>query len=185
MAKKIETAAKAKTTAAKTTKTTTKEIEMTNAATPATATEAELLNEIALTQEALGQTAADTSTDTAAADTTPAEPAAPKATPKYLVQRAKRQRFSFGNTWINAVLAGVVSDQPKLVAHGVKLNAGTQAELEILTIEQLLPIVQEAIMNEPAPVVEPEATEPTAEAPAETEAQVPAVEAEAEEAVAA
>ena len=166
MAKKIETAAKA--TAAKAeaiAKTTTKTegTEMTNA-TQATEIEVNQAN-----AAIVAGVIEDAGATTPAATT---EPAAPKATPKYIVQRNKRQRFSFGNTWINAVLAGVVSDHAKLVAHGVKLNAGTQAELEKLDMEALLPIVQKAIMEEPAP--EPEITpdanpvvEPAAEAPAE------------------
>lgn len=158
MAKKIATAA--------TSTNQTEGTEMTNA-TQATATET---------------TNVDT-TATAPAATEPAAPKAEKPTPKYIIQRNKRQRFSFGNTWINAVLAGVVSDHAKLVAHGVKLNAGTKEDLEKLDIEALLPIVQKAIMEEPAPTTEPTAdtattTEPAAETTdpvvAETPAEQPA-----------
>ena len=100
--------------------------------------------------------------------TTPAATVAtstePKAKPKYLVQREKRQRFSFGNTWLNAVLAGVVTDQEKLIAHGVHVKAGTQSELAKLSFETLLKRVQDAIFAQEyvAPTDEP------AEAPAET-----------------
>lgn len=99
--------------------------------------------------------------------TTAAAPATtPAATPKYLVQREKRQRYSFGNTWLNAVLAGVVTDRPKLEAHGVKVKAGTPSALAALSFETLLKRVQDAIYAEAPEVAEPEveAEAPVAEA---------------------
>lgn len=108
---------------------------------------------------------------------------APAAKPKYLVQREKRERFSFGNTWLNAVLAGFVTDKEKLVAHGVQVKAGTKEELEALTIDEMLPIVQAAIYAEVyvAPVEE-EVEAPVAEVEAEAVAEIeePAAEAVAE-----
>ena len=93
------------------------------------------------------------------------ETKAEKAKPKYLVQREKRQRYSFGNTWLNAVLAGIVTDQDKLIAHGVHVKAGTKSELSKLSFETLLKRVQDAIYAEEyvAPTAEGETT------PAETE----------------
>lgn len=73
-----------------------------------------------------------------------------KPVAKYIEQRAKRTRFSFGNAWLNAVLAGVVSDQPKLVAHAVKLKVGQANDLSQLSIADLLPQVQTAIYAAPA-----------------------------------
>jgi len=113
---------------------------------------------------------------------------APAAKPKYLVQREKRERFSFGNTWLNAVLAGFVTDKEKLVAHGVQVKAGTKEELEALSIEAMLPIVQAAIYAEVYVAPTPEAEEvPVAEQEAEAiaELETPAVEVAAEEVAAA
>jgi hypothetical protein len=114
---------------------------------------------------------------------TPKEPKAPKApkvevpkepkgTPKYLVQREARQRYSFGNTWLNAVLAGFVTDKPKLVAHGVQVKAGTQEELAALEMPALLKVVQDAIYAE-VYVPEAEVVEVPAETPAETPVEAP------------
>lgn len=93
-----------------------------------------------------------------------------KTTPKYIAQREARQRYSFGNTWLNAVLAGVVTDKAKLVAHGVHVKAGTEAELAALPMEALITKVQDAIYAE---VYTPEAETP-AEAPATVETEAPA-----------
>lgn len=115
-------------------------------------------------------------TKTVAAKTTaPKAVKAPKAapvvktTPKYIAQREARQRYSFGNTWLNAVLAGVVTDKAKLVAHGVHVKAGTEAELAALPMEALITKVQDAIYAE---VYTPEAETP-AEAPATVETEAP------------
>lgn len=107
-----------------------------------------------------------------------ATPAINTEKPKYLVQREKRQRYSFGNTWLNAVLAGVVTDQDKLIAHGIKVNAGTPSALAALSFDTLLKRVQDAIyaeQSEAEPEVEaPAETETETEAPAETEVEVEA-----------
>jgi hypothetical protein len=69
-----------------------------------------------------------------------------KATAKYLVQQAARQRFSFGPTWNAAVLAGEVKDTNKLVAHAVKLQAGRKSDLKKLKFATLLAKVQAKLM---------------------------------------
>lgn len=65
---------------------------------------------------------------------------------KYKVQRAKRTRFSFGNVWLNAVLAGVVNDHDKLIAHAVELKIGRKYDLAHLKFETLLSKVQAALL---------------------------------------
>jgi len=67
----------------------------------------------------------------------------PKAA--YLVQRDARKRFSFGQVWINSVLAGNVSDKDKLIAHAVKLKAGSKSDLRRLKFDTLLAKVQKAL----------------------------------------
>ncbi|WP_407306193.1 hypothetical protein [Acinetobacter sp.] len=164
MATKIETAAK--TTAAKAkTINENKENEMTNTATAATKAEIDQANAATVITD-------DANTG-ATAQTATVEPAAPKALPKYLIQREKRQRYSFGNTWLNAVLAGVVSDKDKLVAHGVHVKAGTEAELAALDMEALLKRVQDAIYAEVyvSPADQPQ-VDPKAEGDTEAETLV-------------
>jgi hypothetical protein len=68
----------------------------------------------------------------------------------YLIQRDARKRFSFGKVWIQAVLAGKVSDKDKLVAHAVKLKAGRKYDLKKLKDETLLAKVQAKLQAEQA-----------------------------------
>lgn len=65
-----------------------------------------------------------------------------KARAAYLVQRDARKRFSFGKVWVEAVIAGTVTDQDKLVAHAVKLKAGRKGDLSKLKFATLLGKVQ-------------------------------------------
>lgn len=60
----------------------------------------------------------------------------------YLVKQNSRKRYSFGNVWLNSVLAGVVFDQAKLVAHAVELGLGKAYDLKRLKAETLLAKVQ-------------------------------------------
>ena len=69
-----------------------------------------------------------------------------KAKAAYLVKQDQRQRFTFGNAWLNTVLAGVVSDTSKLVAHAVKLKVGRASDLRKLKSQTLLLKVQTAIL---------------------------------------
>jgi hypothetical protein len=69
--------------------------------------------------------------------------AAPVA--KYLIQRAKRQRYSFGPTWTSAVVEGKVSDHDKLVAHAVKLKVAQRSTAKKLRFETLLAKVQQKL----------------------------------------
>lgn len=69
--------------------------------------------------------------------------AAPKAA--YLQKQDARKRFSFGKVWIQAVLAGKVSDKDKLVAHAVKLKAGRKSDLKKVKFDTLLGKVQRAL----------------------------------------
>jgi len=73
-----------------------------------------------------------------------------KSKAAYLVQRDARKRFSFGQVWTNAVLAGEVSDKDKLVAHAVKLKAGSKSDLRRLKFETLLAKVQKALSKSAA-----------------------------------
>ena len=89
-------------------------------------------------------------------DTKPAlKPAAKKAAPKedkpipkYVLQREKRQRFSFGTVWCNAVLNGTAKDKAKLVAHGIKLEVASAKELQAMDLETLISRVQGGIKAE-------------------------------------
>lgn len=65
--------------------------------------------------------------------------------PKYKVAQQARKRFSFGNVWLNAVLAGVIEDRQKLVAHAVKLKVGRKYDLNQLKFDTLLAKVQKAV----------------------------------------
>lgn len=90
-----------------------------------------------------------------------AETTAEAKVAKYKTQRAKRTRFSFGNVWLNAVLAGVVNDHDKLIAHAVELKIGRKYDLAHLKFETLLSKVQAKLL-EPADAAE-SAAEATAE----------------------
>lgn len=65
---------------------------------------------------------------------------------KYKVAQQARKRFSFGNVWLNAVLAGVVTDKDKLVAHAVALKVGRKWDLNKLKFDTLLNKVQTALL---------------------------------------
>jgi hypothetical protein len=66
---------------------------------------------------------------------------------KYLVQRAKRTRYSFGPTWNKAVVDGKVSDHDKLIAHAVKLKVAQRATAKKLRFETLLAKVQQKLSS--------------------------------------
>ena len=53
-----------------------------------------------------------------------------------------RKRFSFGPVWNAAVIAGVATDQDKLVAHAVKLKVGAKSDMKRLKFATLLAKVQ-------------------------------------------
>ena len=59
------------------------------------------------------------------------------ATPKSVAQRAARKRYSFGPVWNAAVLAGLASDQAKLLAQAIKLKAGAPSDLRKLKVATL------------------------------------------------
>lgn len=86
--------------------------------------------------------------------TTNTDDTAVKPVAKYLQQRAKRQRFSFGPAWAKAVLDGAVSDKDKLVAHAVKLKAGRRADLSKLKFATLLAKVQTKLTAASTPTAE-------------------------------
>ena len=77
---------------------------------------------------------------------TTAQVATAKARAAYLVKQDARKRFSFGDVWNQAVLAGKVSDQSKLVAQGVKLKvARSKSDVKKLKPATLLARVQAAL----------------------------------------
>lgn len=78
-------------------------------------------------------------TQSAAANT---EAGNSEARAKYLVQRANRQRYSFGPVWNKAVLEGKVSDHDKLIAQAVKLKVAQRYAAKKLRFETLLAKVQ-------------------------------------------
>lgn len=56
---------------------------------------------------------------------------------KSVVAKQKRKRFSFGRVWEKAVISGEAVDFDKLVAHAMKLQLGSKAELRQLDISAL------------------------------------------------
>lgn len=71
-----------------------------------------------------------------------------KPVAKYLQQRAKRTRFSFGPAWVNNILGGAVNDKDKLVAHAIKLKVGRRSNLTKLAFPTLLTKVQNKLMTD-------------------------------------
>jgi hypothetical protein len=70
-------------------------------------------------------------------------------TAKSVIARANRKRFSFGETWMAAVIAGKATDIDKLVAHGVKLQVGTKSDLKRLKLTTLRTKVAEKLKVAP------------------------------------
>lgn len=58
-------------------------------------------------------------------------------TPKSVIQRAARKRFSFGPVWNQAVVDGKVTDFEKLLAQALSLRVGAKSDLRKLKLATL------------------------------------------------
>jgi hypothetical protein len=70
-----------------------------------------------------------------------------KAVAKSVAQRAKRERFSFGPVWSQAVIDGKATDEPKILAHLIALKvAGAASDVKKLKAETVLDKLQAALL---------------------------------------
>jgi hypothetical protein len=70
-----------------------------------------------------------------------------KAVAKSVAQRAKRERFSFGPVWSQAVIDGKATDEPKILAHLIALKvAGAASDVKKLKAETVLDKLQVALL---------------------------------------
>jgi hypothetical protein len=58
-------------------------------------------------------------------------------TPKSVIQRANRKRFSFGPVWNAAVMAGTAKDEAKLLAQAISMKLGAPSDLKRLKLATL------------------------------------------------
>lgn len=75
------------------------------------------------------------------------------STPKSVIQRANRKRFSFGPVWNASVVAGTATDFAKLVEQAVKLQAGSRSDLQKLKLATLRDTVAAKLQAEATPAV--------------------------------
>ena len=93
-----------------------------------------------------------------------------ETTPKSVVQRASRKRFSFGPVWNASVVAGTASDVAKLVEQAVKLKCGARSDLKKLKLVTLRTKVATKLEATAPAATDPEATAPEATTAATAEA---------------